>query len=86
MHIIGVDEHKWKHTHAPGSPPDFVTVIVDITPTVAGTTGASRLLDVLPGRSTQALTLWLKNQPDWFRQHITVVTMDGFTGYATAID
>lgn len=50
---LGVDEHKWKHVRGNG---DFswVTVLVDLTPVGDGT-GPARLLDMVAGRSAQAL-------------------------------
>ena len=84
VRIIGVDEHKWKHTHKPGHPSDFVTVIVDLTPTVDGV-GPARLLDVVPGRTKQVLAQWLQGRSNNFRNRVEVVTMDGFVGYASAV-
>ena len=44
VRVIGVDEHRWSHTrHSDG----FVTVIIDLTPVLAGT-GPARLLDLVP--------------------------------------
>ena len=80
VRVIGVDEHRWSHTrHSDG----FVTVIIDLTPVLAGT-GRARLLDMVPGRSAAALTSWLANQSPQFRDQIEVVAMDGFGGYKTA--
>ncbi|MBG9311542.1 transposase, partial [Corynebacterium belfantii] len=42
------------------------------------------LLDMRPGRSADVLSGWLKERDPSFREQIQVVTMDGFTGYATA--
>lgn len=46
VRYLGVDEHKWKHCRGQGDP-DFVTVIVDLTPVIDGT-GPARLLDMVP--------------------------------------
>jgi transposase len=61
----------------------FVTVIIDLTPVLAGT-GRARLLDMVPGRSAAALTTWLAAQSPQFRAQVEVVAMDGFGGYKTA--
>jgi transposase len=80
VRVIGVDEHRWSHTrHTDG----FVTVIIDLTPVLAGT-GRARLLDMVPGRSAAALRTWLADQSPQFRDQVQVVAMDGFGGYKTA--
>jgi transposase len=80
--VIGVDEHRWAHTrHAAGD--GYVTVIVDLTPVVAGT-GRARLLDLVAGRSAAALTSWLAARDQPFRDRVEVVAMDGFGGYKNA--
>lgn len=82
VRVIGVDEHRWAHTrHAEGD--GFVTVIVDLTP-VVDQAGPARLLDLVPGRSTAALTGWLQQQNPQFRTGVEVVAMDGFGGYKNA--
>src|SRR5699024_1308626 len=83
--ILGVDEHVWKHTRRPGQPSSFVTVLVDLTPLVTGA-GPARLLDMRPGRSAEVLRTWLQERSPEFRRQVQVVTMDGFAGYATAVD
>lgn len=85
VRILGVDEHVWKHTRRPGQPSSFVTVLVDLTPLVDGT-GPARLLDMRPGHSADVLRTWLQERDPGFRSQVQVVTMDGFTGYATAVD
>ena len=85
VRILGVDEHVWKHTRRPGQPSSFVTVLVDLTPLVDGT-GPARLLDMRPGRSADVLRTWLQEREPDFRGQVQVVTMDGFAGYATAVD
>jgi transposase len=80
--VIGVDEHRWAHTrHAAGD--GYVTVIVDLTPVVAGS-GRARLLDLVPGRSAAALRSWLAARDATFRDRVEVVAMDGFGGYKSA--
>ena len=82
VRVIGVDEHRWAHTrHAAGD--GFVTVIVDLSPVVAGT-GRARLLDLVEGRSAAALTSWLAARTPAFREQIKIVAMDGFGGYKNA--
>jgi transposase len=61
----------------------YVTVIIDLTP-IRDKTGASRLLDMVEGRSKQAFTTWLKQRPQAWRQGLEVVAVDGFTGFKTA--
>jgi transposase len=78
--VIGVDEHVWRHTRRGGK---YVTVIIDLTPVRAGA-GPARLLDMVEGRSKQALTTWLAERPPSWRDGVEVVAMDGFTGFKTA--
>jgi transposase len=82
VRVIGVDEHRWAHTR--GAAGDgYVTVIVDLTPVVAGS-GRARLLDLVAGRSAAAMTSWLAERDQAFRERVEVVAMDGFGGYKTA--
>ncbi|MBP2371382.1 ISL3 family transposase [Pseudonocardia parietis] len=82
VRVIGVDEHKWAHVF--GADGDgFVTVITDLTAVVAGQ-GRARLLDLIPGRSAQALKTWLDARDPAFRDGVRVVAMDGFGGYKNA--
>ena len=81
--LIGVDEHKWAHVF--GADGDgFVTVITDLTDVVAGQ-GPARLLDLVAGRSVEALRTWLDARDPRFREQVQVVAMDGFGGYKTAV-
>lgn len=80
VRVLGVDEHVWSHT-AGGS--KYITVIIDLTPVRDGT-GASRLLDMLPGRSKKVLKTGLDQQEQGFRDRIETVAMDGFTSFKTA--
>ena len=77
---IGADEHVWRHTRRGDK---YVTVIIDLTPIRCGT-GPSRLLDMVPGRSKQALKAWLAARPRAWRDGVEVVATDGFTGFKTA--
>ena len=80
VHVIGVDEHCWRHT---GRGEKYVTVIIDLTPVRDGT-GPARLLDMVEGRSKQVFKTWLANRPQAWRDAVDVVAMDGFTGFKTA--
>lgn len=82
VRVLGVDEHKWKHVRGQGDP-SFVTVIVDLTPVIDGL-GPARLLDMVAGRSTAALSTWLGARDQAFRDRVKIVSMDGFAGYHTA--
>ena len=77
VRVLGVDEHVWSHTRGGNK---YVTVIIDLTPVRDGT-GASRLLDMVPGRSKKVLKTWLDQQEQGFRDRIETVAMDGFTGF-----
>ena len=85
VRILGVDEHVWKHARKPGQPSNLVTILVDLTPLADGR-GPARLLDIRPGRSADVLRTWLQERDPGFRSQVQVVTVDGFTGYATAVD
>jgi transposase len=77
---VGFHEHVWRHTRRADK---YVTVIIDLTPTRGGTCPA-RLLDMVQGRSKQAVKRWLAERPAAWRQGLEVVAMDGFTGFKTA--
>ncbi|MFF9221661.1 ISL3 family transposase [Streptomyces viridosporus] len=77
---IGVDEHVWRHTRRGDK---YVTVIIDLTGNRDGT-GPARLLDMVEGRSKQALKTWLAEREESWRNRVEVVAMDGFTGFKTA--
>ncbi|WP_248700184.1 ISL3 family transposase [Corynebacterium humireducens] len=85
VRILGVDEHVWKHTRRPTEPSNLVTILVDLTPLVDGR-GPARLLEIRSGRSAEVLRTWLQERDPKFRQQVQVVTMDGFAGYACAVD
>ena len=46
----------------------------------------ARLLDLVPGRSGEAYTSWLRDRGDTFRKGIEIATLDPFHGYRCAID
>lgn len=85
VRILGVDEHVWTHARKPGQPSNLVTILVDLTPLADGR-GPARLLDIRPGRSADVLRTWLQERDPGLRSQVQVVTMDGFTGYAAAVD
>lgn len=60
-----------------------MTVIVDLTSVIDGT-GPARLLDMVAGRSADALSSWFTERDKNFRSRVKVVSMDGFAGYRTA--
>jgi transposase len=74
--VVGVDETaflratKARHTQ-------YVTGIVDVR--------ASRLLDVVPGRSGTVLSQWVQRQETSWREQVSVAALDPFRGYATAL-
>ncbi|GAB2496047.1 ISL3 family transposase [Streptosporangium sandarakinum] len=80
VHVIGVDEHVWRHTSRGDK---YVTVIIELTGIRDGT-GPARLLDIVEGRSKQAFKTWLAERPKAWRDGVEVVAMDGFTGFKTA--
>src|SRR3954466_7992175 len=80
VHVVGVDEHVWRHTRKGDK---YVTVIIDLTGIRDGT-GPARLLDMVEGRSKQAFKTWLSERPQAWRDRVEVVAMDGFTGFKTA--
>ena len=74
---LGVDETAF--LAATGAHPTvFVTGIVDLT-------GRPRLLDVVPGRSGNALASWVAARDQAWRDGIEVAALDPFRGYATAL-
>ena len=59
--------------------------MVDLTRDKDGHVRA-RLLDLVPGRSGEAYTSWLRDRGDTFRKGIEIATLDPFHGYKNAID
>ncbi|MBW8705669.1 hypothetical protein MBT84_39285 [Streptomyces sp. MBT84] len=70
----------WRHTRRGDK---YVTVIIDLTGNRDGT-GPARLLDMVEGRSKQALKSWLADREEPSRNGAEVVAMEGFTGFKTA--
>ena len=87
---LGVDEHIWHHVSAKpvdqgGRGPKEFTGMVDLTRDKDGRLRA-RLLDLVPGRSSEAYTSWLRDRGDTFRKGVEIATLDPFHGYRCAID
>jgi len=59
-------------------PTEFVTGIVALN-------GRPRLLDVVPGRSGKALSDWVSEREQPWRNGVTMAALDPFRGYATAL-
>jgi transposase len=65
---------------------EFVTGIVDLTGHVSGRPErATRLLDVVEGRSGKALCDWVSARDQDWRDRVEVAALDPFRGYATAL-
>ena len=87
---LGVDEHVWHHVSTKpvdqgGRGPKEFTGMVDLTRDKDGRVRA-RLLDLVPGRSGEAYTSWLRDRGDAFRKGVEIATLDPFHGYKNAID
>ena len=87
---LGVDEHIWHHVSAKpvdqgGRGPKEFTGMVDLTRDKDGRVRA-RLLDLVPGRSGEAYTSWLRDRGDTFRKGVEIATLDPFHGYRCAIN
>ena len=80
IRAIGIDEHVWRHK--PGTDP-YVTVIVDLTPTLEHT-GPARLLAMIDGHAADAVEAWLSALPNPARQSIEAIAMDGLAAYKKA--
>ena len=80
IRAIGIDEHAWRHK--PGTDP-YVTVIVDLTPTLEHT-GPARLLAMVDGHAADAVEAWLSDLPNPARQSIEAIAMDGLAAYKKA--
>ena len=80
IRAIGIDEHAWRHK--PGTDP-YVTVIVDLTPTLEGS-GPARLLDMVDGHAAGAVESWLAHLPAPVRERIEAIAMDGLAAYKKA--
>jgi transposase len=75
---IGVDETAFQAASARRST-TFATGIVDLTG------GRARLLDVVEGRSAQALSGWIDAREPGWRQQIRVAVLDPYRGNARAL-
>jgi transposase len=77
VHTLGVDETAFLAA-TPTSGTAFATGIVALN-------GRPRLLDVVPGRSANALSTWVSGREQGWRDGVTVTALDPFVGYATAL-
>ncbi len=59
--------------------------MVDLTRDKDGRVRA-RLLDLVPGRSGEAYTSWLRDRGDTFQKGIEIATLDPFHSYRCAIN
>jgi transposase len=73
---LGVDETAFLAANGKHHT-EFVTGMVDVT--------ASRLLDVVQGRSGTVLCQWISAQPQSWRDGVIMAALDPFRGYATAL-
>ena len=77
VHTLGVDETAFLAA-TPSSGTVFATGIVALN-------GRARLLDVVEGRSGNALAGWVSARDQDWRDGITIAALDPFRGYATAL-
>jgi transposase len=77
VHTLGVDETAFLAA-TPIRGTVFATGIVALN-------GRPRLLDVVPGRSGNALSAWVSGRDQAWRDDVTVAALDPFRGYATAL-
>lgn len=61
----------------------YVIVGIGLAPVRDGT-GPARLVDVVEGRSTQAVKAWLAGCSERWREQVEVIASDGFTGLKSA--
>jgi transposase len=73
---LGLDETKFLAA-TPSHRTRYVTGIVDVD--------RARLLDVVPGRSAQAVDRWLAARPPSWLAGVDVVALDPFRGYANGL-
>jgi transposase len=77
VHTLGVDETAFLAA-TPTTGTAFATGIVALN-------GRPRLLDVVEGRSGNALSAWVSHREQSWRDNISVTALDPFVGYATAL-
>lgn len=85
VRVLGFTEHARKQTRRPAEPSSMVMVLVDLSLLVDGY-GQARLIDMRPGRIAEVLRTWLNYRAPGFREHVEDIAIDGFVGYATAVD
>jgi transposase len=78
---VGVDETAFTAATAT-RPTAFVTGIVDLTRRRGG---VARLLDVVRGRSAEALSSWIAEREPGWRAAVAAASLDPYRGYAAAL-
>jgi transposase len=78
---VGVDETAFTAATAT-SPTAFVTGIVDLTRRRGG---VARLLDVVEGRSAEALSCWIAQREPGWQAGVVAASLDPYRGYASAL-
>jgi len=78
---LGVDETAYLAATATHGT-EFATGLVDLTRSAGA---PARLLDVVPGRSGEVLSSWLRGREPRWRADVQVAALDPFRGYATAL-
>jgi transposase len=81
VRALGVDETAVTAATVT-SPTEFVTGIVDLTRRRGG---VARLLDVVEGRSAEALRCWIVDRDATWRTAVTAASLDPYRGYAAAL-
>src|SRR5690606_5389343 len=76
---LGVDEHAWQRANAVRHT-QYATGVVGLRPG-----RPARLLEVVPGRSGGVYGDWLAQQPEQWREQVTVAALDPFRGYLNAL-
>lgn len=79
--VLGLDETTFLSATAVSST-QYVTGLVDLNPAGGG---PARLLDVVEGRCGQAVTDWLDDRGNDWREGVRVAALDPFRGYASAL-
>lgn len=82
VRYLGDCEHEWNHCRGQGDP-SLVSIIVDLATVITGT-GPARLLGMVPGRSSAAMSNRLDARTQAFRDGVKVISLDGFADYHRA--
>jgi hypothetical protein len=78
---VGVDQTAFTAATAT-RPTEFVTGMVDLTRRRGG---VARLLDVVEGRSAEALSCWIAQREPGWRAGVVAASLDPYRGYAAAL-